>query len=243
MKESTDPLGYLLWYRVTGCELDYAAAEGLLKKDGVLPAKPVPIDVFRRITGQGTTGRYALPTFNLELSIAVAKAPNDSMLVRHIVGTVVDGEGVTQMVRKVGDVVFHKPPRGKPSKARMRVSLEVGQEEWQEAVAAYVKILKHRYTTGVAGTLDVQAIRRIVRNCLAGAGALYLDGPYFVLDTERLAPLRRLFELLGEDCFMHSVPLPDAQEHRGLLARGIERAVAADTAVDENIWTRLEESG
>lgn len=235
-------LGHLVWWRVAGDTVSHDDAAQALGESGALPDRPIPIDVFRRITGSRAISRYTLPDGNdLELSAVAAEPPNDKMLVRHMVAKVTNEKGIVLATRKVGDAVFYRPPRGQNHKSRMRITSGGNIEsEWEHPINAYVASLRQQYERGVAGSLDVQGVRRLVRNTLNELGALYLDGPYFVLDTSVLIGLRTLFDRLGQDSFIHTVPLPNEPDQRALIARAIERAVASGATVDDHIWARLE---
>lgn len=233
-------LGYLTWMHIACRELTYSAVEGL---PGIaLPSKPLPVDVFRRITGVDGKHRYSLEDEGeVVLEAVTVKPPSDRMLTRHLVAHVNDGEGVTQKIVRVGDAAFYKPPKGQHSKARLRVTTVQGLDGIRKPVEAYAETLRNKYDVGIAGQLDDQAVRRLVRNHLAENQALYMEGPYFHLDTDLLAPLYPLFELLGPDSLIHSVPLPDSSENRDLVRRMVERSEARSTAVDARIHRLLQE--
>jgi hypothetical protein len=233
----TSVIGYLTWTHVVGSEVTLDAVEDLL--DGVeLPARPIPIDVFRRVTGTQSTSRHALDDLEVVLSAVKAKSP-DTMVVRDLVMTVAK-DGVTQSISRVGTAVFYKPPRNDHGKARMRVETHAVEQSFREVVANYVQGLRETYERGCAGHLDEQAVRRLVRRHLISHNALYLGGPYFTLEAEAVDALRPLFSRLSTDSVFHTVPMPDRPEDRELLARGVERALAKGQEVDERIWQRLE---
>jgi hypothetical protein len=238
----TDALGYLLWWKV-GSGTTHADVEAALGSTDIpLPTRPLPHDVFRRVTGNAQLN-FDVEAGDLELTAVPVDSTSDKMLVRHIVGTVRDNRGVTQLIRKCGDVAFYYPPRGKNSKARMRVAPMVPLEDWAQPVQDFARHLQAEYEHGIKGGLDGQAVRRLIRAHLARQGALYLDGPYFVkldaLPSTEL-PLRHLFATLGKDSFMHAVPLPDEDRHREFLVRGLERAVEAGMGIDETLWKLVE---
>lgn len=233
-------LGYLTWAHVAGSDVSLDAVTGLL--DGVeLPAMPLPIDVFRRITGSQATNRYTVGDEDVILSAVKVKSP-DGMAVRDLVMTVSDSKGVAKSITRVGTAVFYKPPPNEHGKARLRLEKHAVEQGYDDVVAAYVEGLRHKYETGVAGQLDNQAVRRLVRRHLANKKALYLGGPYFTLELEAVTPLRPLFDLLGPESVLHSVPMPNRTEDRLLLTGGIERAMGKGHLVDERIWLRLEET-
>ena len=244
----TDNLGYLLWWKVGEVNLDHDQLEqALAGTDIPLPARPIPHDVFRRITGSASA-KFDLADADagdtLELTLVPIDSRSDKMLLRHLVGTHKSQTGTPRVVRKVGDVAFYYPPRGKNSKARMRVTLVPSIiEQWQQGVTEFAEHLRQAYAQGVKGVLDGQAIRRLIRAHLAKHKALYLDGPYFLQDKdlgEVTAPLVTLFEALGEDSYMHHVPLPDRHRDKEYLARGLERAVKKGEEIDETIWKLVE---
>lgn len=209
-------LGHLIWWSVSGqASITLDALDSVLADTGVpVPSRPLPIDVFRRLTGEAKK-TYPLEIHTLEITVAKVESKTDSMLVRHMVGTVKSNAGVVQTVRKLGDVAFYKPPRGQQSKARMRV---LPDAEWPHETADFVAYLHAEYRRGVQGTVDAQGIRRVVRNYLANQGAIYLDGPYFITSDAPYEALRPLFGLLGKDSNVHVVPLPDTPEQQAWLA-------------------------
>lgn len=238
--EEKPVLGYLTWTHVADSELTHAAVEHL---DGLpVPGRPLPVDVFRRLTGVDGTSRYTVDDFEVVLTAQTAQSPSSQMLVRHIVAEVCDGEGVTQNIHKVGDVAFYKPPKGQPSKARIRITPN-GVPGWlSDTLTAFTEALRRKYDEGIAGQLDDQAVRRIVRKHLTEtACALYIEGGlYFTLDTECIAPLEPLFDLLGPNSVLHSVPVPDTARDRELLRRMVDRSLARSVVVDGRIRERLE---
>lgn len=221
-------LGHLVWWKVPeGSSLSLAAAHERLT--GVnLPAAPIPIDVFRRVTGTvQSSKRYG----DRLLQVYEGPPASDKVMTRHIV-VMVKGSGT-----RVGDVAFFKPPRGEHRKARLKVTLRVKDDP---DVNDYAARLKQQYAEGIAGTLDTQGIRRIVRGHMIKVGGLFLEGPWYVQNTDPVMHLLGLFDLLGEEAFLHEVPFPDTEGNRAFLTRGLERAIKAGTEVDETIWKRLE---
>ena len=230
----TDTLGYLIWWKVGDVDLDHDQLEKVLAADIPLPPRPIPIDVYRRVTGPKTIGRYDLSDSEhyLELSLVPIDAKSDKMSTRHIVGTMKTHTGQPVLVRKAGDVAFYKPPRGKNSKARMRVTTIPPLEGWAGPVGEFADQLRFEYEQGVKGVLDDQAIRRLIRAYLTREQhAVYLDGPWFIEGERgrdaRIA-LEPLFEALGEDSFIHSVPLPDSDYDARFLARYQKEEEEAD---------------
>jgi len=221
-------MGHLVWWKVTnGVDMDFDQLTALLAGTGIDPPnhRPVPIDVFRRVSG--LTRTYPLEGDDtLELMLAKVESKVTSMMSRHMVATVRNGAGVVQVVRKVGDVAFYKPPRRQHSKARLRVIAGGGPHaEHAQDFAQYVRA---EYDRGVKGAVDSQAIRRLIRTHLATHGAVYLDGPYFIENEEQCAGLESLFSALGEGSFMHVVPLLDTPKQREFVTRhaGAEEVIA-----------------
>lgn len=228
-------LGHLVWWRVVGASLNLATAEEAdLGLD--LPSRPLPHDVYRRVTGNATM-TFTLVEDEATLSCAPVKSTSAKVIDRDIVLTSVTPSGKPWVV---GHATFYYPPRGKNSKARFRVSTT--RKDIPE-LQQFASQLREDWVTGLGGLLDEQGIRRLARTHVLKRG-LYLDGPYFVRDEETVAPLRLLFTLLeGEgDCFVHSTPMVDTPENRTFLSRGVERAVAAKQQVDEGLWSLLEGS-
>lgn len=209
-------LGHLIWWRVGEIELDHDTLAGLLEGTGVSgPPRPNPADVFRRVTGKEVLKSYPLETDTLECTLAPVESKTDSVLMRHMVGTVKNSAGVVQLVRKIGDVAFYRPPRRQPSKARLRVV--PGSDLYPSQAEDFARFVRAEYDNGVKGALDGQAIRRVVRLILAEEQAVYLGGTYFVEHLQQGEVLRALFERLGDDSFMHVVKLEDTPEHRQVV--------------------------
>jgi hypothetical protein len=210
-------LGYLVWWRVSNVVVPHSLAEKMMRELGfeIPPPNPVlPIDAFRRLTGEARAG-YDLDdqhTASLELHKAESQ---DTMLVRHIVRTV-KRNGVTVSIDKVGDAAFYKPPRGKPSKARMRVTVHDKTTE----VEAFGASLRNEYDLALK-YLDAQALRRLVRQYLTSVDALYLDGPYFLQQEAHVVGLERLFERLGPDSRCQVLPVADDPRARRMLATAV----------------------
>jgi glutathione S-transferase len=122
----------------------------------------------------------------------------------------------------------------------MRVTVYPEDLPDRKQVERFAEALRSEYQRAQV-VLDPQAVRRLVRRLLAEADALYLDGPYFVLDEEQLAPLWHLFNALDHESYIHTVPMPDTLAQREFLTRGLERAVQAGNPVPDAIWARVEE--
>lgn len=210
-------LGHLLWWKIAeGVELDYDTLGELLKGTGVGgPARPLPVDVFRRVTGPDVKRFYTWEGGTVEVTLAPVDSRNEQMLQRHIVGTVKNSAGVVQSIKKMGDVAFYKPPRNQHSKARMRVV--PGVALFPGFAQDFAHFVRSEYDKGLQGALNGQAVRRVVRACLADQKAVHLGGPYFIEHLRLGDTLRGLFERLGEDSFMHVVQLEDLPAHRELL--------------------------
>lgn len=225
----TEYLGNLIWWKVVDdIGLDHHRLTELLAGTDIgVPAAPIPIDVFRRLSNVKRT----FPLSNdestrersgvLECTLATVESRNPSMLVRHMVGTV-KRDGMVRSIDRIGDVAFYKPPRGKHSKARMRIV--VGKQH-QEAAQQYAGLLRETYERGVKGALDSQAVRRVVRGYLAEHGAVYLDGPYFCEQESVIQALSTLFSSIEEGgSHMHTVPLVDTPAQRAFIDRHREDA-------------------
>ena len=214
----TDYLGNLTWWKIYDTDMPHQVLCSTLGDDTVsAPAQPLPVDVFRRVTGSRIKKIYALEdSANLEITLATVDARGDTLLLRHMVGTLRNKRGATVKISKLGDVAFHKPPRGHPTQWRLRV---VPGSEFPDQTADFAADLRASYDRGVKGSLDAQALRRVVRSHLSKMGATYLEGPY-LLDTKvDYSPLERLFQALGPDGFMHTVPLVDTPQQRAFIAR------------------------
>lgn len=231
-------LGHLLLWRVGGeVNVDYDTLTKVLKDTGItLPPKPLPVDVFRRLSS--LTRTYPIPDSSdvIECSLATVDSKNDNLLLRHIV-TSVKHDGIALRHTKGGDVAFYFPPRGQWSKARMRV-LTGG--EYPEQAEQFGQVIREQYDKGVKGALEAQTIRRLVRTYLAERKALYLEGPYFIEYANSVSGLKPLFDLLGEDSYLHSLPVPDTPQQRAFLLRGFDKAIKAGNPVNEPLWNMLE---
>lgn len=218
----SDHFGHLvLWKVAESSELSHdTLAEILAGTDVPVPNRPLPIDAFRRLSSAKKA--YPLDQGTLEITLATVESKSDKVLSRHLVGTVRNDAGVTQTIRKLGDVAFYKPPRGQHSKARMRIVTHAPYPHQAADFAAHLRSEYERAAKG--GALDAQSIRRLVRGYLTQRGAVYLDGPYFTPDP--CEALRGIFTTLGGSSFMHTVPLPDTAEQRAFVARFAEEVAA-----------------
>lgn len=210
-----DALGWLVWWRVGSVALTPKAAEVMMSELGLAavkqPSHVAPIDAFRRLGGKSAT--YTLPDgHDVSLDLYPAES-QDTMLVRHIVRTV-KRDGVNVQISRVGEVAFYKPPRGKPSKARVRV--QVGKTS-DPQVAPFAETLRKEYDRALT-YLDDQAGRRLVRSYLASVSAVWLGGPYFIAKEDDADRLLLLFDRLGGTSWCHSVMLNDTPYHRAVVA-------------------------
>lgn len=209
-------LGYLTWWTVRNGEVTVDQAQRLMTELGIdvpPPKQILPIDAFRRLTGEARR-TYDLEdgqVCTLDLHKAVAQ---ETMLVRHIVRTTKNAQGVTNDVKRVGDVAFYKPPRGKHSKARMRVTVHARDPH----VESFGDELRREYDRAL-NHLDPQAVRRLVRQFLTAKRALYIDGPYFLSAEEHAIQLRELIHRLGSGV-CHVLPVADTPAAREIVASG-----------------------
>lgn len=215
--------GHLVWWKVAEhSELDHDTLTRILAGTAApIPARPLPIDVFRRLNSAKRS--YPVGELTLDLTLAAVESKSEKVIARHIVGTVHNDAGVNQEIQKLGDVAFYRPPRGQNSKARLRV-VPLVQTAYRQEAADFAAYLRAEYERGIKGALDAQALRRVVRGYLARRGAIYLDGPYFMQTT--CEDLAGLFAALGGSSFMHTVPLPDTPEQRAFVARFTEEVAA-----------------
>ena len=230
-------LGYLAWWSVGEVRLNHDDLASAFEGTGVpLPSRPIPIDVFRRLTTTGMK-RFGIGVHHtLDVTLAVVPASSDKMLTHHVVGTLKNNEtNAVEMVRKVGEVVFYKPPRGQHARSRIRVVPFTGGL-WDPEVAQFCEWFRREYDRGVKGAVDSQAIRRLIRGHLAAQGALYLGGPYFCTSEEQISGLVPLFDMLGQDSYLAMVAVEDSDSARGAINRGVERAVAQGHTVAPDIW-------
>lgn len=247
-------LGYLVWWTVGSPVVKIPDAERMLTELGfaIPPPKPVlPIDAFRRLTGEYSNA-YSLDderTVSLELHKANSQ---HTMLVRHIVRTVKKKNGVVETVTKVGDCAFYKPPRGQNHRARMRVTVFPEALPDRQQVETFANGLRTEYDRALH-YLDPQAFRRLVRQYLGSVHALYLSGPYFLREESHTTPLVELFGHLGGGSRCQVVPVVDDPPRREMLSTGLELAVDGGEAsiplvesyvplgvVPETVWKKLE---
>lgn len=214
----TEYLGHLLWWTITETTMPYPVVHRTLLCGNIAPpARPLPVDVFRRLTGPRIKRIYPVEDHVLECTLAPVDTRGDSLMTRHMVATVKNQQGVTQAVRKIGDVAFRKPARGKPEKGRMRVV--PSGDFYPEQTQAFAAWLRAEYDRGVAGELDAQALRRLVRAHLSRIGAVWVNGLYYLDKRDSADALKPLFALLGESGFLHIAPLVDTDEQRRFVAQ------------------------
>lgn len=203
-----DYLGYAAWWSVGAVSIPRAQAEALLGdlQLAVPPPKEIlPHDAFRRLTSE-MRRTYPLEDAEVELTLHNAPGP-DTMMVRHIVRTVTSG-GIVRSADKVGDCAFYRPPRGQNHRARMRVTVFPEALPDRGEVEEFAAALRAEYDRALT-MLDAQAIRRLVRNFLRSAGALYASGVYLLREETHVQALEDLFQVLGPECEFHAVPLTD----------------------------------
>lgn len=130
------------------------------------------------------------------------------MLVRHIVRH----NRTTNQYAKVGEAVFYKPPKGQPSKSRMRINVH----SQDPAVAAFAQRVRETYDRALLN-LDAQAVRRVIRSHLTAVGALSLSGPYFFEKDAHVTPLQALFVHLGPGSVIYRMAVEDTDVNRLML--------------------------
>lgn len=242
-------LGYLTWWSVGPVSLNRDEAQDLLDRHEIqasLPQLVIPVDAFRRI-GSGTVQNYQFRDGYAQLRLHKA-ASKKTILVRDMVRSIFSDTGVPLEHQKVGDVVFYKPPRGRPSKARVRVTVQVPEPDVEE----FAVRLRHEYDNALGG-VDSQAVRRLVRAHLGAHHAIHVGGPYLLPSELAIEGLRGFVESLGGGSTIHAVPVIDDAEQRRFVGRAIEDAVRAGAgpdliekylplgAVPDTVWALLEE--
>lgn len=166
------------------------------------PAGILPVDAFRRMTGETDGHRVDYPLQDagryVVLRLEPTTSPQGTMLTRAILRTVFSEGNIRQRVGKVGDVVFYKPPRGEQHKARLRITLTPEAKALPDAerLHRYVDVLRAEYDRA-QHHINGQAIRRLVRSYLAKVDALHMDGPYFIERIEDAARLREFLSDIG----------------------------------------------
>lgn len=244
-------LGYLVWWRVADTTLDQDTATAIAEKLGIpAPSRPAPIDEFRKLAGANFARRIGDDTTRVELHPVESQK---TMLVRHIVAHTTRASrkasgAVPVSHERVGEAVFYRPPRGKQSKARLRVTMDNPDDEW---LAQYADQLRQEYHHGL-NAFDAQGVRRLVRSYLTKVLALHIDGVYFLREQEHADQLEWLFEQLGGDCRCHRIDMADGVRARGVVANGLEQAVNDGSKLDlleafiplgvvpDRLWQRLE---
>jgi hypothetical protein len=166
-----------------------------------------------------------------------------------MVRSVYDADGLPVAHEKVGDVVFYKPPRGRPSKARVRVSALASGPDVEE----FARRMREEYDNAL-GAVDAQGVRRLIRAHLAAHHAIHVGGPYLLPSEVGLDSLRMFIAGLGGGSTIHSVPVVDNAEQRRFVGSAIEDAVRAGAGLEllesylplgvvpDTVWTLLEES-
>ena len=239
-------LGYIVWWRVKDTMLSPETAERIAEKLGIpAPQRPAPIDVFRKMAGRDHERHDGSIREKVLLHPANSQR---TMVVRHIVRHRYVDE-VPQSHDRVGEAVFYKPPRDKPSKARMRVSLDEPDDDW---LAPFAAQLRADYAAGL-DAFDAQGVRRLVRAYLSKVHALYIDGVYHLRNAEDADHLMWLFGQLGGECVCYCIPLEDTEVTRTMLSDALEQAVVDGSKVDlveaylpllgavpSSLWERLE---
>lgn len=238
-------LGYLVWWRVADTTLDQDTAAAIADKLGIpAPNRPAPVDVFRKLTGTPFARRVGDEVTRLELHPAESQR---TMLVRHVVEHVTVNS-VAKSHRRVGEAVFYKPPRDRPSKARLRITMDDPNAEWLTRYADQLRTEYHRSLNA----FDEQGVRRLVRAYLNSVQALFVDGVYFLREEAHADQLEWLFDQLGGDCRCNQAPLVDGVRSRGILSNALERAVEDGSKIDlleafiplgvvpNRLWEKLE---
>ena len=102
--------------------------------------------------------------------------------------------------------------------------------------------------------LDPQAIRRLVRQYLTSASALYLNGPYFLPRPEDADRLSELLRRLGGGSQALTVPVVDDEPRRRMITDGLAGLFASGEGtatfiepyvplglIPEEVWAILEQ--
>lgn len=244
-------LATLVWWKVSkDATLQHNDATMSLPDLGIPPpAATLPQDAFRRLGTVNTSWDWVQGQ-RLELSLHKAEAQR-TMMVRHIVLSTYK-KGVAIDHTRVGEAVFYKPTRGRPSQSRMRVAVnKTAASGCLPTVEEFAEGLRREYRLAM-GAIDSQGIRRIVRNHLASVGALYVDGAYIVRGPGDASPLMQLLDPL-DGCSLHHLPIYDEPGCRAMIEDALRAAVQRGDGVraveswtpagvvPEDAWSLLEE--
>lgn len=210
-------LGYLAWWGVSDVRLTPTDAEQMMSELGLEippPKPPAPVDVFRRL---GTEQRVFPGTWREEeAEVTLSLHPVESqktMLVRHVVETVRQ-KGIVRSMDYLGEVAFYKPPKGQPSKARMRAQVSDPRPE----VQSYVAHLRDYYAASLT-SIDDQGGRRLIRSFLRSIDAAYLNGVYVLPGVGQAGQLEAMIGRLGGASYCHIAPLVDTPSTRAMFSQ------------------------
>lgn len=185
----SESIGYLTWWKVGTPRLYREQVKDLIEThqmDLRVPRPVHPGHALRRLTDTSLT--YQLnDQVSIRLELKPADAHGDQM-VRHLVRIARAG-GVVRDELKLADLVVTKhtalDARGRSRFLVNRVPGLRLQDE--EQIAGHIQSLRTAYADQMAGWIDAQGLRRLVRELLANRHALLLgDGLYFVPHTTSL---------------------------------------------------------
>lgn len=215
--------------RVRHDDLDQWFTELGLDKS-FLPARPRPVDAFRKAASSATVNRfpYAAPWFR-EGAMASVRWIDDlsdrDRIVRRAERTIKINR-INSEPETIGRVTFYKRAqrtRAGTEKLRFYMARDRLHVDEQKLIDQWFTDVRTRYEMGL-GWVDTNGLRAIIRNYLTALHALRVrDGCYFLFldqaaQTERLA---RLVGHFGSDCLFNVIDLMDVDKHRSWLAEAV----------------------
>jgi hypothetical protein len=216
-------LGMLSWYTVAeDLRVAHDDLKTILGNVGLaahMPRVPSDSDVFRRTCSAAQRKRVPTPDGGVFMNFLVRDpGSKDANLCRRIVRELVDASNQRLGYEEVGEVCFDRDT------GNIRTRLYPSKDPVARKILAEIRrnYLRDR------GTLNGYAVRELIRRVLVNANATnvrYPGGGVYFLSADHagtVASLEDMAEALGDDVYVHSLPLPDDRKQRDMLKKAFE---------------------
>lgn len=231
-------IGSVCWFTISNVHITPDDLGNLLDRVGLsrdhLPGELNELDAYKRATGAAKT-EYSVGLDTARVMIrAVDTEPH--LVTRHIVRELVDPSGKRLSYETIGQALFHRPgDKEGGSSGHMQVDInENGQGEEAAALALFGQQIESTYE--LARThYGPSAIRSLVRNLVLGMNAICIrpsGGVYFVNrdHSAELKAVKALVKALPGNTMLHTLPLVDSAEQRGMLAQAFSEEVETEVS-------------
>ena len=235
-------IGAIVWFTINEAMITRDEIVKLFVDNGLderfVPNPIKAVDAFRRATSRAEV-EYDYPGNKRTATLYIDEVDyDDERVVQHIFRKVRDRQALVLDHTQVGEAIFYRQSRTARRQGvggeSVKFSMKRAQlsEDEQEIAAKFIDDVHRSYERGKQ-FITGQALRGMVRNYVVSTNAISVrpsGGVYFVHKSriETIDALSRVVEQLGNGSVIHTLPLIDTDQQRGMLTEAFQ-----DEVVDE----------